>query len=188
MAHAAAQAVPSRGPASRVASALAGLATVMLAAVGVVVLVWLVFAALTGAQFIVFKTGSMSPTMPTGAGAVVVPVAAGDLRIGDVVTVASHGSALPVTHRIVAIAPSTAADGAVQLTLRGDGNAENDATPYTVTEVHRVVFSMPGLGRAIAFAQTPIAMGLLTLIVAALVVRAFWPQPATTSQHSKKDH
>lgn len=161
---------------SKAVSVVANVATTLLAIVGVVVACWFIFSLATGAQLIVFKTGSMSPTMPTGAAAIVMPVEAGELAVGDVVTVQSHGSSLPVTHRIVAIEPSDAADGAAQLTLRGDANAENDHEPYVVTDAHRVVFSMPALGTIIGLAQTPIVMGVLVLVVAGLVVRAFWPQ------------
>ncbi|GGA65886.1 hypothetical protein GCM10011490_15680 [Pseudoclavibacter endophyticus] len=172
----AAHAAGRGAPVARGAGALASVATTLLAIVGVAVLGWLAFAALTGAQLIVFKTGSMSPTMPQGAAAVVLPVPASDLEVGDVVTVQSHGSDLPVTHRIVAIEPAAAAPGATALTLRGDANTEDDQAPYVVTEAHRVVASMPGLGTVIALAQTPISMGVFTLVAALLVVRAFWPR------------
>lgn len=88
-------------------------ALIVVAAVGLAA--WFAFSAFTGASLITFRTGSMSPTMPQGTLAVTVPVQASELAVGDVITVQRAGEAMPVTHRVTAIAtvadrPANAAD------------------------------------------------------------------------------
>src|SRR5580692_2688514 len=53
-------------------------------------------------SLIMFKTGSMSPTIPTGSLAVVHQIPASDIHVGDVVTVDRPGL-LPVTHRVTSV-------------------------------------------------------------------------------------
>ena len=93
-----------------------------------------------GITLIMFRTGSMSPTIPTGSLAVVREVPTADLAIGDVVTVDRPGR-LPVTHRVVDIDATTP----VTLTLQGDANPAPDAETYQVETVRRVFWSAPEL-------------------------------------------
>ena len=126
-----------------------------------------------GVSFDVFRTGSMAPTMPQGALAITVPVAASDLRVGEVVTVPVDGSSLPVTHRIVGI------DGTGRerlLTLKGDDNRTADATPYRVHTARLVVWSAPGIGAIWALLRSPLMIALGTVVIAALVLWSFWPR------------
>lgn len=167
---------------------------------------WFAYSASSGASLITFRTGSMSPTMPHGAIAVTIPVTAADLAVGDVVTVQRAGASMPVTHRIVSISdveeqPANAADiraaapgsgppdlgsaDARQLVLQGDANDETDRLPYAITDAHKVVFSLPHLGRLIMLAQSPIGSGTLILLVGALVVWAFWPA-AESPRHRRQ--
>lgn len=171
-------------------------AVIVVAALGLAC--WFGYAAITGATLVTFRTGSMSPTMPQGAIAVTLPATAADLRVGDVITVQRAGAQLPVTHRIVEIGPAkppranepelrAAAPGGRppepgdpanrELQLRGDDNRQNDPLPYVVHHVRRVVFSVPGVGRALMVLQSPIGSGAMILVVGALVVWAFWPRP-----------
>jgi signal peptidase I len=150
---------------------LAGLA-------GLGAIVWLIASAAFGTQLMIFRTGSMAPTMPTGAAAVTVPVAPDAIRVGDVVTVQRPGAALPVTHRVVSTAADPGHPDARILVLKGDANRIADAQPYTVSEARRVVVAVPGLGSALLVARTPVVVGATTIGVAALVVWAFWPAPA----------
>ena len=89
------------------------------AIVGVIGIVGFAASLAFGVSFDVFRTGSMAPTMPQGALAITVPVAASELEVGQVVTVPVAGSSLPVTHRIVDIRES---GGSRLLTLKGDDN------------------------------------------------------------------
>lgn len=141
---------------------------------GTLTVTWLIVAWMLNLSLVVLATGSMSPTMPAGSVAVVQEVAAADLALGDVVTVPREGSAIPVTHRIVDIA--AAADGGErELTLKGDDNDIVDSETYVVGEAKRVVASMPGIGSAVLWVRSPAGIIAATVVVAAIVVWAFWP-------------
>ena len=161
----------SRARARDILLAVAGIA-------GALSLIWLIFSLVFGYSIIVFKTGSMAPTMPTGALAIERPIAPADIRVGDVVTVADPGQQLPVTHRVVSISRDPADGGARLLVLKGDANTIQDQFPYTVTAAHLVVGSVPVLGTVLVILRQPIFIGLLTLLIASLVLWAFWPTPA----------
>src|SRR5699024_646154 len=152
----------------------------VLLAVGLVS--WFIYARVTGASLIVFRTGSMSPAMPQGAMALTHPHPAADVHVGDVVTVRRPGSALPITHRVTQVSLPSADDGLVspelrELTLQGDANKTPDARPYVVREVRKVNFAVPEVGNALTVTQSPIGMGLLIVTLGGLVTWAFWPPP-----------
>src|SRR5262245_9025325 len=117
-----------------------GNALLTLAAVGGVVCIVLVILSVTfGITLLMFKTGSMSPTIPQGALAVVQRIPATEIVVGDVVTVDRPGG-LPVTHRVTSV--EDAGGGMRVITMRGDANDAADPTPYTVAEVRRVLVSV----------------------------------------------
>ncbi len=143
------------------------------AAGGAVCLVAVVLAVAFNITLILFKTGSMSPTIPAGSLAVVREIPAADIKIGDVVTVDRPGK-LPITHRIQSVAP---AEGAARtITMKGDANAEADPAPYVVERVRIVLWSVPGLAYPLAAAATPVVLGATTVCVAALVSWVLWPR------------
>ena len=119
-------------------------------------------------HLVVFRTGSMSPAIDTGALSVSRTVQADDLEVGDVVTVRS-ATGQRITHRIQDLLRT---DDGVRLTLRGDANSVDDAQPYDVTEADRVVFSVPRAGYVVAWLSGPMGIfggGLLvglTLLIA----------------------
>lgn len=148
-----------------------------LAAVAGAVCILLVVLALTAQiTLIMFRTGSMSPTIPAGSVAVVQRVPASEIEVGDVVTVDREGE-LPVTHRVTSIDVGASADERV-ITMRGDANAAADPFPYTVSSVRKVLFSVPGIALIIAGMGNPVVLGTLTVAATALVVWAFWPRGA----------
>lgn len=158
----------ARHPVKDAVLTLAGLA-------GALSLLWFVLTSVTGTSLVIFTTGSMAPTIPTGSVALVRPVAASEIRVGQVVTVQRVGARLPVTHRVVSVESDPArADGRI-LVLRGDANSTNDPLPYRVTEAKLVLASVPGLGTAMTVARLPMVSGTVTVAVAALVMWAFWP-------------
>jgi signal peptidase len=79
---------PRRSVTSVVGSTLLNLAALG----GVVCIVLVILATCFNITLIMFKTGSMSPTIPTGSLALVREIPASDIRIGDVVTVDAQGS------------------------------------------------------------------------------------------------
>lgn len=155
-------------------------------AVGGVVCIALVICAFAfNITLIMFKTGSMSPAIPTGSLAVVQKVSADSVQVGDVVTVDRPGE-LPVTHRVVttnAIPDS----GAMYLELKGDANEYADQGLYQVDEVRKVLWSVPGLARVIVYFSNPYVLGGITLAMAALVVGVFWPRGKDDDEESFAD-
>lgn len=146
-----------------------------LAALGGVACIVLTVLAFTGGfSLIMFKTGSMSPTIPAGSVALVQKVPASDLDVGDVVTVDRAG-ALPVTHRITSISPGPSSTQRV-VTLRGDANETDDPAPYMITDARIVRGSVPQLAAVIVWFGSPWVLGTITLAAAALVTWAFWPR------------
>ncbi|MGC4757733.1 signal peptidase I [Micromonospora trifolii] len=124
-------------------------------------------------SLILFKTGSMSPTIPAGSLAVVREIPASEVHVGDVVTV-DRTPLPPITHRVVDIANG---GGTTRLlTLRGDANEANDAAPHAVSHVRLVEWSVPRLGYAVRAVSNVYATSLITIGAAAIVTWAFWPR------------
>lgn len=145
--------------------AIAGLACVAL----------LIASATLGVSLVVFRSGSMAPTIPAGSVAVVRTVPAASIRVGDVVTVTTSRSPHPVTHRVVRIEPTSDPDTRV-LTMRGDANSGVDPFTYRVKEARKVLWSAPGLAPVLAAAQSPVALASATVVLTVVVVWAFWPR------------
>lgn len=155
----------------------AGEAALWLAAVGgaaCIVLVILAYA--FDITLMLFRTGSMAPTIPAGSVAVVQRVPAHDVAVGDIVTVDRAGQ-LPVTHRITSIGDGPTPDERV-ITMRGDANAAEDPHPYTVTSVRIVRMSLPALAPVVVASGDPFVLGGVTVGAALLVGWAFWPRAA----------
>lgn len=125
-----------------------------------------------GIKPLIFRSGSMSPDITTGSLALSHTVPAADLAVDDVVSVLNE-QGTRITHRVTEIV-SSGADTSV-LILKGDANKDADISPYTVTEADRVFFSLPGLGYAVAWLSSPIAIFLGGAFVGGLMVIAFRP-------------
>jgi signal peptidase len=143
------------------------------AAGGVVCILALIAAVGFNISLVMFATGSMAPTIPAGSLAIVKELAAADIRAGDVVTVDRVG-ALPITHRVTAIAPVS--DKARAISMRGDANPVDDPKPYILTRARIVLFSVPGLAQPLVVLSQPAVMGGTVISVATLVTWAFWPR------------
>lgn len=181
IAHAASR--PRRRTGTRAASRAGDVLLTIAAIAGALCILGAVAAAVFHITLILFSTGSMSPTIPAGAVALVREIPAAEARVGDVVTVDRPG-ALPITHRIVSAQPL--ADGRVQLVLRGDANAENDPSPYDVAHVRLVLASVPGGARVIAFFSNPFFLGGATLAATVLVAWAFWPRDGDRQRRQRR--
>jgi signal peptidase I len=138
--------------------ALLGLAALMLAALG----------AASGVRPLLFRSGSMAPTIDTGALALARTVPAVDLRAGDIVSV-STSSGSRVTHRVV---DTDVSSGHVVLTLRGDANRVADPERYAVDSAYRVFWHVPWAGYAVAWMVSPAGLFGLGLVLLALLVLA----------------
>lgn len=136
------------------------------AVLGVLCILVTVGAGLFGLRPLVFQSGSMSPTIDTGALAIAHEVDASSLRPGQIVSVPTDGGER-VTHRIV----TATMDGeeTAELTLRGDANSAVDAHAYRVTHADRVLFDLPLVGYAIGWMVGPAGLFLLGLYAAFLL-------------------
>lgn len=87
-------------------------------------------------------TGSMEPTIPTGALAYVDTGVTGDeVSLGDVVAF-DIGDGRTCTHRVVAVDAERG-----QVTTKGDANANPDAFPVSFEQIRgRTVFAVPYAG------------------------------------------
>ena len=152
---------------------------------GLVCIVLVVLAFTAHITLIMFRTGSMSPTIPAGSVAIVQQIPAADVHVGDVVTVDRPGQ-LPVTHRVRAVENGASASVRL-LTLRGDANAQDDPAPYPVATVRIVRYAIPGLAPLIVVFGNPFVLGGLTLGATALVVWAFWPREGRRTRRARED-
>jgi signal peptidase len=147
----------------------------VLGVLGLLSLLAAVAAHIWGFSIILFSTGSMTPTIPAGSAALVQLIEASQVRVGDVVTV-ERKDALPVTHRVTSIKPSDGSTTLYVITMRGDANASDDVYPYQVSQVRRVLYSVPGVAVAISQARDPRVLAGLTVVAGVLVTWAFWPR------------
>ncbi|NLT40851.1 MAG: signal peptidase I [Clostridiales bacterium] len=108
-------------------------------------------------------SGSMEPTIHTGAVIIIKEIEPTQLQTGDIVTFrsAEYDSQL-VTHRIVKIESSPG--GGLMFTTRGDANDADDTAPLPASQIKgTVVFSIPLLGYAMDFIQS--REGLVLVII-----------------------
>lgn len=137
-----------------------------LAALGAICLV------LTGAGFaldarpLVVRTGSMAPSLPIGTVALVEPVPASSVSVGDVVAVV-RADGRRILHRVRKMRP--AGDGWMTLVLRGDGNRADDP-PVTVARVERPLIAVPALGRPVTWLGGRWAQFWLGVLAGALAI------------------
>jgi signal peptidase len=150
-------------------------------------MVWFLLSVLLGWSLVLFKTGSMAPTYPTGAAGISVPVTAEQIETGDVVTVPRAEGGLPVTHRVVSVEDPGAGDGARELVLQGDANPDPDREVYTVTEADKVVVGAPYVGYAVTVLAQPKTLAILTAAMAALTVWVFWPRAGDDDEDDEDD-
>jgi signal peptidase len=140
---------------------------------GALCIVLVLLAVVFHISLIMFKTGSMSPTIPAGSLALVYQIPAAEARVGEVVTIDRPG-ALPISHRVTSV--TDAGGQSRHITMRGDANPSDDPVPYTVSTVRQVLFSIPRLAYFVVFLSDPLVLGIITVAVAALVTWAFWPR------------
>lgn len=155
------------------------------AAVGLIAIALVICAYLFNTSIILFRTGSMEPTIPAGSAALVREIPASEVAVGDILTV-DRPDSMPVTHRVTSIEPGDASNERV-ITMRGDANVSPDPAPYTITKARVLVGSIPGLANPINQLNNPYVLGGVTLAAALLVGWAFWPRndpPSKTASES----
>jgi len=147
---------------------VADLALSLGALVGVVCLVAAIGSVAFGVHPLVFRSGSMAPTIPAGSLAFARDVPAADIRVGDVVSVPWRDSR--VTHRVVEVFHR---DGSATLKLQGDANDAPDQDLYQVSSAPRVWFSVPVAGRVVAWLSRAPGVFVLAAYAALLLSIVF---------------
>jgi signal peptidase len=143
----------------------------LIAAVLVAVLLARGLPLLTGGTSFVVAGGSMEPTIPMGSVVLATPVAAEQLRPGDVVSLQTGPEHAVFTHRIVRVA--TLPDG-LYVETRGDANpAADPALVATSDVIGRVGFSVPYAGYFVALLASLQGV-LFVLSIAALLLVGAW--------------
>ena len=161
----------------RVGARLADALLTLLSVFGVVCIAAVIAAWYFGVNIMLFKTGSMSPTIPAGSVALVRTIPAAEAEIGDVVTVERGEGQMPITHRVLSNEPDPAAppDGRI-IEMQGDANPTPDPLPYRVDEVSLLFWSEPDLGKLVVRLGHPGVLGSVTVLASLLVGWAFWPR------------
>ncbi|WP_232719132.1 signal peptidase I [Gordonia metallireducens] len=149
----------------------------ILAVFGVLCIALTVLAFVGNYTIIMFKTGSMDPTIPQGSIAVVHEIPATEVKVGDIITVDRGVGLKPITHRAIAV--QQLGGGEALIEMQGDANPNPDPEPYRVSQVRKVVWHAPGLAKQIVWLSNPYVLGAITLGAALLVLWAFWPKSAT---------
>lgn len=164
----------------------------LLAIAGAICIVAVIAAFVFHIHLIMFKTGSMAPTIPTGSLAVVRDIPAAEIQIGDVATVQRGEGELPITHRVIAKEPILGPLGAPtdtwRIELKGDANPQPDPSPYEVTTVGKVLWSAPKLAYVVATIGTPKSMAVITVVISGVVVWALWPRTAKNRSAARPAH
>lgn len=134
------------------------------------VLCFVLFAVLIPSVFsgslAIVRSSSMEPAMRAGALAVMLPIDAEDVKVGDIIVFDppwDPDATVTVSHRVIAVRHDD------QLLFDTKGDATEDSDPYYVPaqSVHgKVVFSIPYLGYAANSAVRYIRtwLGLVTLV------------------------
>lgn len=136
------------------------------AILGSICIVATVAAVVLDVRPLVFRSGSMSPAIDTGALAVARTVDVDDLKVGDVVSVLD-AQGVRITHRVRNV---TVRDGTATLVLKGDANAAVDAEPYVVTTADRVLFDIPRAGYVVSWMSGPVGVFLGGLLVGGILL------------------
>lgn len=146
----------------------------VLAVFGVLCIALTVLAFVGNYTIIMFKTGSMDPTIPQGSIAVVHEIPATEVKVGDIITVDRGVGHKPITHRVIAV--EQLGGGEALIEMQGDANPNPDPEPYRESQVRKVVWHAPGLAKQIVWLSNPYVLGGITLAAALLVLWAFWPR------------
>ncbi|WP_300345365.1 signal peptidase I [Nesterenkonia sp.] len=157
----------------------------ILAVSGLAAIVMVICAYVFNVSIILFRTGSMEPTIPAGSAALVQEIPASEVEVGDVLTVDRPGQ-LPVTHRVTSVEPGDGPQERI-ITMQGDANDSEDPYPYTITEGRVLLASVPGLAQPLHQMNNPYVLGGLTLGASLLVGWAFWPRSRDTDDDAAAD-
>jgi signal peptidase I len=136
-------------------------------------------------------TGSMRGTFDPGAAIITRPVAMSSIRPGDILVFTPPGHTDSYAHRVMTV---TGDPSSPVITTKGDANPAPDAWKARLTGpvAHKVVASIPGLGRAIVALHQPktrtAALALAGLVFTVLGARAVLGSSPARSGRSQSIH
>ncbi|MFA3896602.1 signal peptidase I [Rhodococcus qingshengii] len=133
---------------------------------------------------LIFRSGSMSPTIDTGALAFARTVPASEVLVGDIVSV-SDSQGTRITHRVESI--DQQGNNLAVAQLRGDANPIADPDPYVITEADRVFFSINRLGYVAVWLSGPSGLVLGAIAVGGLLYIAFRRREASDAEEPQRD-
>lgn len=178
----------------RLAERFAALGAYALALFGVLSLLVLGVGMWLNMGLVMFRTGSMEPTIPTGSVALVQPVDPEEIAVGDVLTVHTEEMDISVTHRVTAVNdpedlewaadgeelnPAAVEDGHVAvIRMQGDANEIEDLAPYVVAhgEAEAVLGHVPGVAQPLQWLAQREVQLIFAAALAAGIAWAFWPR------------
>lgn len=178
----------------RLTDRLASLGVYALAGFGVLSLLTLGLGFWLNMGLVMFRTGSMEPSIPTGSVALVQEVSPEQISDADVLTVQTEGMEISVTHRVIAVneaedirwaeehaslSRTDVQDGeATVIRMRGDANQVQDREPYVIREgqAQVVLGHVPALAHAVqGLAQREVQIPFAAAMAVA-IAWAFWPR------------
>jgi signal peptidase len=113
-------------------------------------------------------SGSMEPELKVGGVVVTRPVAAEDIKVGDIITFHSPLNEELISHRVIAV------EGESLFHFQTKGDVNEDADPFVVPAqnvVGKICLHIPYFGYVTQFVKTPLGL-LLTLCLPGLVIVA----------------
>lgn len=114
----------------------------------------------------IVKSGSMEPSIMTGA--VVVVQEASAYALQDVITFTSASADIPTTHRIIG---TEKVNGVEYFITKGDANEERDTNLVAPADIlGKVVVDVPFVGFILDFARQPTGFALLVGVPALLII------------------
>lgn len=143
------------------------------AALGAVAVLVGIAVACFGYSFLIFRSGSMGPGIPTGSLALARETPASDLRAGDVVSVMSARGDR-VTHRVVSV---TLRGDEASLVLKGDANRAPDDEVYVATSAEREIASVPVVGYVVTVLLSPFGLAGAGCLAGIVLVLGFARRP-----------
>jgi len=120
-----------------------------------------------GIRMLVVKSGSMEPTIKTGA--LVIDKAESEYQVGEIVTFKDRENPKEtITHRIVGVETQ---NNITLFTTQGDANGTPDSTKVTQDRIlGKVIIDIPILGYIVAFARTWPGVVVLIIIPAVIII------------------
>jgi signal peptidase I len=130
----------------------------------------------TGLQFHPVVSGSMEPTIKTGATIAIARVDPARIHVGDIIGFRVPEIDKPICHRVIEVVPSTTGYGFL---TKGDANQDPDLWVVSPGDVlGKVYFNTSFILPVAKFIKTPIGFVLLEVLPAAIVgglaVKEIW--------------